>query len=396
MSKLALAFSFASASHGARIKKHAEPGSSIAGVRMMNDRTDVDDFIVMFAEGTTQKDIAKFCNGQCHLFGDNGAAWAAVSGRTKVEQMLKHRAAVGIDFVEPDVMDDVDPIIEEDSEVSAQNGLWGLDAVGNSGAPNTRGKGVHVFIQDTGIRVSHNDFGGRATRSLDMTSGRKVECTGSAPSSCADDHNGHGTHCAGTAAGKTYGLASNALIYSVKTLGLRGGARSWQYVAIDWVKDSGKRPAVLSMSLGGRGADPGYDRVFKPAAEAGVVVVVAGGNNNDDACGYSPAFSTHVITVGSTTSNNERSSFSNYGRCIQMMAPGSNILSAWRGSDSATNKISGTSMACPHVSGGVALFLGENPGASVSVVKSSLSETSKKGLISDLKDSKDNFLWVAA
>jgi len=390
MSKLALAFSFASASYGARVKKHdAEAGSSIAGVPMINDQADADDFIVMFADGTTEKDIAKFCNGQCRLFGN---AWASVSGRTNVEQMLQLRAGVGIDFVEPDVMDDLDPIIEEDDEVSAQS-LWGLPKVGNPTAPG-RGRGVHVYIQDTGIRVSHNDFTGRASTSIDITSGSLVECRGDR--NCADDENGHGTHCAGTAAGNGYGIATQALIYSVKTLGARGGARSWQYMAIDWVATKGSRPRVLSMSLGGRGADPGYDRVFGPAMEAGVVVVVAGGNSNSDACNFSPAFSSLVITVGSTTSTNSRSSFSNFGRCTNIMAPGSAILSAWRGSNSATRTISGTSMACPHVSGGAAVVLGLNPEWSVVQVRGSIMDSALEGAVSDLRGSADKFLWVGA
>lgn len=362
---------------------------------MVNGHADADDFIVMFADGTTEKEIAKFCNGQCRLFGNpdhNGAAWASVSGRTSVEQMLKHRAGVGIDFVEPDVMDALEPIIEEDDEVGAQS-LWGLPKVGNPSAPG-RGRGVHVYIQDTGIRVSHNDFTGRASASIDITSGSLVECDGTP--SCADDHNGHGTHCAGSAAGDTYGIATEAQIYAVKTLGQRGGARSWQYQAIDWVTTQGLRPRVLSMSLGGNGADPGYTRVFQPAIRAGVVVVVAGGNSNADACNFSPAFAAEAITVGSTTSMDSRSSFSNYGRCINIMAPGSAITSAWRGSDSASRAISGTSMACPHVSGGAAVLLGISPGWSVDQVRSSMMRSAKTGVVSDLRNSADKFLWVGA
>jgi len=357
---------------------------------MINDDADADGFIVMFAEGTTEKDIAKFCNGQCSLFSN---VWASVSGRTNVEQMLQHRAGVGIDFVEPDVMDDVDPIIEEDDEVSAQN-LWNLPKVGNPTAPG-RGRGVHVYIQDTGIRVSHNDFTGRASTSIDLTEGNGiVECRGNP--SCADDHNGHGTHCAGSAAGDSYGIATQALIYSVKTLGEFGGARSWQYAAVDWVGSEGSRPSVLSMSLGGRGADPGYDRVFRQAIAAGVVVVVAAGNSNADACNFSPAFSSFVITVGSTTISDSRSGFSNFGRCTNIMAPGSAIPSAWRGSDRATRTISGTSMACPHVSGGAAVLLGLNPRWSVDQVRSSIMDSALEGVVSGLRGCADKFLWVGA
>merc|ERR1719330_234779 len=121
------------------------------------------------------------------------------------------------------------------------------------------------------------------------------------------------------------------------------GARSWQYTAIDWVTVNGVRPAVLSMSLGGRGADPGYTTVIDAATEAGVVVVVAAGNSNSDACNFSPAFTPNAITVGSTTSTDSRSSFSNYGTCVQIWAPGSSVVSASASSDTGTRSLSGTS-----------------------------------------------------
>merc|ERR1712238_360790 len=149
----------------------------------------------------------------------------------------------------------------------------------------------------------------------------------------------------------------------------------------------------------GRGADPGYDRVFGPAMEAGVVVVVAGGNSNSDACNFSPAFSSLVITVGSTTSTNSRSSFSNFGRCTNIMAPGSAILSAWRGSNSATRTISGTSMACPHVSGGAALVLGLSPTKSPADVLADLVGRAEKGAITNLIQYPADvnvFLWVGS
>merc|ERR1712238_472436 len=139
------------------------------------------------------------------------------------------------------------------------------------------------------------------------------------------------------------------------------GARSWQMAAIDWVTVNGVKPSIISMSLGGSGADPFYTKAIGAATAAGITVVVAAGNSNADACNFSPAFAADAITVGATTSTNARASYSNYGNCNNIMAPGSAITSAWDDSDSATKSISGTSMACPHVSGAAALLLEADP-----------------------------------
>merc|ERR1719476_553127 len=236
---------------------------------------------------------------------------------------------------------------------------WGLNRVGADSRART-GAGVTIYVQDTGVRISHQDFGGRAFSALDVTSGSPVECNGDL--SCALDRQGHGTHCAGSAAGVTYGVAPDAAVGAVKTLSDQGsGARSWQYTAIDWVTVNGVRPAVISMSLGGNGADPGYTTVIDAAVDSGVVVVVAAGNSNSDACNFSPAFADNAITVGSSTSTDTRSSFSNYGRCVNIWAPGSSVLSAGISSDSSSSTKSGTSMACPHVSGAAAIVLSGNP-----------------------------------
>merc|ERR1719189_2561467 len=251
------------------------------------------------------------------------------------------------------------PEIEED--VGVQAATWGLNRIGADDSDrNGGGAGVTIYVQDTGVRVTHQEFGGRASSALDVTSGSAVECNGDL--SCAADVQGHGTHCAGTAGGQTYGVAAAASVRAVKTLSDQGsGARSWQYTAIDWVTTNGARPAVISMSLGGNGADPGYSTVIDAAVENGVTVVVAAGNSNSDACNFSPAFAANAITVGSTTSTDSRSSFSNYGTCVEIWAPGSSVVSASSSSDIGTRTLSGTSMACPHVSGAAALVLGVDP-----------------------------------
>merc|ERR1719336_1753285 len=296
-----------------------------------------------------------------------------------------------VTFVEPDVEDFLIPDVEE----GVQAATWGLDRVAADLAGGRTGSGVTIYVQDTGVRFTHQEFGGRASSALDMSSGSAVVCNGDL--SCALDRQSHGTHCAGTAAGATYGVAPQALVRATKTLSDQGsGARSWQYVAIDWVNENGARPAVISMSLGGSGADPGYTTVIDAAVNAGVVVVVAGGNSNSDACNFSPAFAANAITVGSTTSLDARSSFSNYGPCTNIWAPGSSVLSAGISSDSSTSTKSGTSMACPHVSGAAALILSADPTKKASAVLQQLLDDAYLNVLSDLKFGDTNALLCVA
>jgi len=246
-------------------------------------------------------------------------------------------------------------------------------------------------VLDTGVRVTHNDFGGRVIPALDMTTGTLVECNGDA--NCAGDVQGHGTHCAGTAAGTQYGIASEAEVRSVKVLSDSGsGAWSWSYDALDWLATKGERPAVASMSLGGSGTQSAMNDAVDTAVNAGVMVVVAGGNDNSDACRYSPAFVPSAVTVGSTTSSDTRSYFSNYGSCTNIWAPGSDIMSASHTSDTGSRSLSGTSMACPHVSGASALVLSANPGYSSSQVLDELLSNAVTNAITGLRNGDTNKL----
>merc|ERR1719322_1143242 len=267
---------------------------------------------------------------------------------------------------------------------------WGLTRVGADERDYT-GIGSTVFVLDTGVRVSHQEFGGRAVPSLDMTIGDPVECNGDR--NCAADNQGHGTHCAGTVGGETFGVAPGAAVRSIKVLSDQGsGQWSWSYYALDWLAVHPTRPAVASMSLGGSGNQQAMVDAVDAAVNGGVTVVVAGGNENTDACTKSPAFVPSAITVGSTTSSDARSSFSNYGSCTDIWAPGSSILSASHRSDTGTATLSGTSMACPHVSGGAALLLEQNPGLSSSGVISQLGANAIKSRISGLKSGDTNHL----
>jgi len=396
----ALTLSLAMGAVGVRTRvRGKETHATIEGVPVLNDRAGVDDYIVSFEDGVTSDTIAKFCGGECPTFGhpdEGGVAWASVRGRAALENMLKRRGEDEVAFVEPDEVISLpdDENDGEESEPGIQNVPWGISRVNAHNAPSA-GRGAHIYIQDTGIRVSHRDFGGRASTSIDLTGGSLRECRGNP--SCAADRNGHGTHCAGSAGGRVYGVAKSSLVYSVKVLDDSGSGRgSWWTSSVDWVVRSGRRPRILSMSLGSYGTSSVTRNILRNAMRAGVVIVVAAGNSDWDACEFSPAFSPDVITVGSTDARNRRSGFSNFGSCVDIMAPGSSILSAGHESNSAERRMSGTSMSCPHVAGGAALILGRNPGLSFSRVRSGLesSDNAEVGTISDLKGSRNRFLWV--
>jgi serine protease len=263
--------------------------------------------------------------------------------------------------------------VEEDGiiELSATqtNATWGLDRVDQRDLPlsgtyvyNTTASNVNAYIIDTGVLGSHSQFTGR------MIGGYTAISDGRGTTDC----NGHGTHVAGTVAGTTHGIAKGAKISPVRVLGCDGsGTNSGVIAGMDWVTANHVKPAVANMSLGG-GASSATDDAIARMTNAGVIVVVAAGNDNSNACNYSPARAASAITVGSTASNDSRSSFSNYGSCLDIFAPGSSITSAWYTSNTATNTISGTSMASPHVAGVAALYLADNPTASVSQVTNAL------------------------
>lgn len=221
--------------------------------------------------------------------------------------------------------------------------------------PSSAGKDVDVYIIDTGINVDHEDFEGRATW------GKTI------PLFDLDiDGNGHGTHCAGTIGSKTYGVAKKANLIAVKVLRTSGfGTNSDVIKGVEWVSKQhrlksrkGGRKSVANMSLGG-GRSITLEKAVNRAVEAGVHFAVAAGNDAEDACEYSPAAASGPITVGASTSSDAMAYFSNYGKCVDIFAPGLDIKSTWIGSKDAVNTISGTSMASPHVAGVLALYLGE-------------------------------------
>ncbi|QGN46095.1 S8 family peptidase [Micromonospora sp. WMMD558] len=238
---------------------------------------------------------------------------------------------------------------------------WGLDRIDQRNLPlnssytypNTAGN-VTSYVIDTGIRTTHSDFGGRATWGTNTADSNNTDC------------NGHGTHVAGTVGGTAYGVAKATRLVAVKVLNCQGSGTNAGVVAgIDWVTANAVKPAVANMSLGG-GANTSVDNAVINSINSGITYAVAAGNgdflgNRQNACNYSPARAAPAITVGATQNNDAAASFSNFGTCVDILAPGVSITSAWHTNDTATNTISGTSMASPHVAGAAALVLSANP-----------------------------------
>ena len=267
---------------------------------------------------------------------------------------------------------------------------WGLDRVdqrekvGLAGSTSSygyrsAGAGATIYIGDTGI-YPHNDFAGRLS-----TSGYSAISDGNGTVDC----NGHGTHVAGTAAGKQYGLAKNAKLVPVRILDCTGrGSYSGVMAGLDWIlspeNPNQKTQAVLNLSIGGT-ASSAINAAILRLTNAGVTVVAAAGNESTDACTRSPAGAPSAITVGATTLSDIPASYSNQGKCVDIFAPGSSIVSAWIGTPDATYTASGTSMATPHVTGAAAIYLGLNPAASVSQVAQYLDAESTKDAITSLK-----------
>ena len=277
---------------------------------------------------------------------------------------------------------------------------WGLDRIDEKFRPMdgnctyvSTGAGVTAYIIDTGIRISHAEFGARASYGYDSVDG-------SLP---ADDCHGHGTHVAGTTGGATYGVAKAANLVAVRVLNCNGsGTWSGVIAGIDWVTGdhAANAPAVANMSLGGN-ANSSVDTAVRNSIADGVSYAVAAGNGNivgiaQDACKYSPARVTEAMTIGAIDSTDKKASWSNYGDCVDWFAPGVSITSAWKDSDSATKTISGTSMATPHTAGAAALYLQEFSGSTPQQVRDGLYARTTKGIVTSSKTANNHLLCSLA
>ncbi len=265
---------------------------------------------------------------------------------------------------------EADATVRLNQVVSPQNQVtWGLDRIDQVDRPldtqyrfNYTGAGVTAFIIDTGIRADHIEFTDR------VGAGFSAVADGNGTNDC----NGHGTHVSGTVGGTTWGVAKTVKLVPVRVLDCAGsGSLSGVIAGIDWAAGTTSRPAVANLSLGSSYSST-VNAAVAGAVSKGITMVVAAGNSNANACNYSPASEPSAITVGATTSSDARASYSNYGSCLDVFAPGSSITSAWLTSATATNTISGTSMASPHVAGVAALALQANPQATPAAVASFL------------------------
>lgn len=323
-----------------------------------------------FLEGAHQADpFIGEESGLKHVYDTHIKGYAGTFSDAVVDQI---RSMPEVDFIERDQ-------IVRTTEIQ-KGAPWGLARISHRPrlsfgtftkyeyAPDG-GEGVDVYVIDTGINIEHVEFdGGRAKWGYTVPKNDVDE-----------DGNGHGSHCAGTIAGATYGVAKKANVIAVKVLGSNGsGSMSDVIAGVDWASKqaqdkaaaadreyaatgkSSHKGSVANMSLGG-GKSPALDLAVNKAVEKGLHFAVAAGNDNKDACDYSPAAAEKAVTVGASTIIDERAYFSNFGKCVDVFGPGLNILSIYRGSSNATATLSGTSMASPHVAGLLAYLLSIYP-----------------------------------
>ncbi|MFW1862464.1 S8 family peptidase [Acinetobacter baumannii] len=302
------------------------------------------------------------------------------AGAAFIEAMKKNPHVLS---VESDTIVNIDATTQSNPD-------WGLDRIDQKALPLNStysylqtGSGTTAYIVDTGILSSHQEFSGR------VLSGYTAISDGNGTTDC----NGHGTHVAGTVGGTTYGVAKNVNLVPIRILGCDGSGASSNVIAgLDWILKNGKKPAVVNMSLGGA-TSSSLDSAVENLFNNGYVMVVAAGNSNTDACSSSPARVSKAITVAATDNTDTRASYSNYGSCVDIFAPGSQINSSWIGSNTATKILNGTSMATPHVAGVVAEMLQSTPTASPQTISTNLLNQASSNVVKNPSGSPNRLLY---
>jgi subtilisin family serine protease len=362
--------------------------SALAPLGQIPDEPILDEYIVVLKPGTSvelhvkslQEDML-LSNGINEIKNTYkiGPEFVAYHAKLSPDMLARERAHPDVDFI------DYNGIVRasQDSCNVEHDAIWGLDRIDERDLNlvdqtytwTTAGEGVIAYVIDTGVQITHEEFGSRATWGTNTADTINRDC------------NGHGTHVAGTIAGTLYGVAKQAEVIAVKVLTCAGsGSFDGVIKGVEWVANDytqKKRPSVANMSLGG-GYHAATNRAVDNAVAAGVSFVVAAGNENTDACTRSPASATRAISVAATTIVEEnlqqvdrRASFSNFGQCVDILAPGQLIKAAWidttgQPPNKVYNTISGTSMASPHVAGGVALLLSADSSLTPDEVKAAI------------------------
>ncbi|MBA4073002.1 MAG: serine protease [Gemmatimonas sp.] len=390
MRKIALAiatFAVTACAHDA-----PTPTESVTGISRVASLNERADYIVVFRDDVA--DPRGRALGLARQFGGSvahtyGAALKGFSGSFSGTDIADLARDPSVAYVERD---------QEMRAFTTQSGAtWGIDRIDQRALPlsgtftyTATGSGVRAYIVDTGIRTSHAEFGGRASAGFDAIGDGQN----------GNDCNGHGTHVAGTVGGTTYGVAKGVSLVAVRVLNCSGsGTTSGVIAGIDWVTANAVKPAVANMSLGG-GASTALDQAVTNSITSGVGYAVAAGNGNQagiaqDACKYSPARVPAAMTIGATDKTDRKASWSNYGNCVDWFAPGVGITSSWYTSDVATNTISGTSMATPHVAGVAALYLQGNSTATAQQVRDALYAATTKGVVTSSKTVNNHLLFTA-
>jgi subtilisin family serine protease len=318
--------------------------------------------------------------------------FAAHLSKSLLQAQLAHP---NVKYIEADQVMSINYALEPrsvDALITQTGATWGISRIDQRSLPvgteyvynSIAGAGVDVYVIDTGILTTHVDFGGRATAVYNAITGE-----------ANSDLNGHGTHCSGTIAGTTYGVAKAASLKAVKVLDKNGSGTTTGVIAgVNYVTNnkSTSRPSVASMSLGGA-ASTTLDTAVTNSIAAGVPYSIAAGNDNKDACSYSPARVATAVTVGATTNTDARSSFSNFGSCVNIFAPGTSITSDFINSgNTGTSVLSGTSMAAPHVAGVLALRLSTTTGLTPATLKTWLTGQATSGVITSPGTNSPNLL----